>query len=249
MRLRQEVLIIPVIDLLNGEVVHAVRGERDNYMPVKSTLAEGSDPLEIAKALIRVTGSNQVYFADLDAILNRGSNRGLFPHLKSLGISLMVDAGVSDAGSALDVKRAGADKIIIGTETISDIDQLSEITEQIDPDDLVLSIDIKKGMVLSNADDLNGVAPVEAIKRLSGKGITSFIMLTLDLVGSGEGPDTGLLSQARREFPSHTFISGGGVKSPVNLAQLNSAGADGVLVATALHMGWITRNDIPGNSI
>ncbi|NLD39329.1 MAG: hypothetical protein GX654_20935 [Desulfatiglans sp.] len=242
-------LIIPVIDLLNGEVVHAVRGERDNYMPVKSTLACGSDPLEIANALTKVTGSDQVYIADLDSILNRGCNRGLFPHLKSQGISLMVDAGVSDAGSALTIKRAGADKIIIGTETISDIDQISEITKQINPDCLVLSIDIKKGVVLSKADELKGVDPVEAIKRLSGKGIKSFIILTLDLVGSGEGPDTGLISRARRVFPYHTLISGGGVKSPVHLARLNAAGADGVLVATALHKGWINRNNIPNNSI
>ncbi|MBN1905146.1 MAG: nickel transporter [Deltaproteobacteria bacterium] len=241
--------IIPVIDILNGEVVHAVRGERDNYMPVKSTLAEGSDPLEIAKVLTRVTGSNHVYIADLDAILNRGSNRELFPLLKSIGISLMVDAGVSDAGSALDVKRAGADKIIIGTETISDIDQLTEIAKQIDSDGLVMSIDIKKGVVLSKADELNGVAPLEAIKKLTGKGIKNFIILTLDLVGSGEGPDAGLINQARREFPSHTLISGGGVKSHVHLRQLNAAGADGVLVATALHRGWITRNHIFNNSI
>jgi hypothetical protein len=30
----------------------------------------------------------------------------------------------------------------------------------------------------------------------------------------------------------------------VHLDQLRIAGADGVLVATALHMGWIKRNDI-----
>jgi phosphoribosylformimino-5-aminoimidazole carboxamide ribotide isomerase len=151
------------------KVVHAVRGERNNYMPVKSILAEGCDPLEIANALTKVTGSDQVYIADLAAILNRGSNRGLFPHLKSQGISLKVDAGVSDAGSALTIKRAGADRIIIGTETISDIDQLSEIIWQIDPDELVLSIDVKKGMVLSKADGLKGVEPCRGIKRFIRK--------------------------------------------------------------------------------
>ncbi len=241
--------IIPVIDLLNGKVVHAVRGEREKYMPVKSILAEGSDPEEIANALIKVTGSNQLYIADLDAILKTGGNSGLFPIFKSHGISLMVDTGVSDAGSALTLKRAGVDRIIIGTETISDIDQLSEIIWQIDPDELVLSIDVKKGMVLSKADGLKGVDPVRAIEMFTGRGLNSFIILALDLVGSGGGPDTGLISQVRKEFPSHTIISGGGVRSPSHLSQLKNAGADGVLIATALHMGWIKRDDIQGNSI
>ncbi len=242
-------LIIPVIDLLDGKVVHAMRGEREKYRPVKSILAEGSDPVEIARALTTATGSNQLYIADLNAILKKGTNSGLFPHIKSHGISLMIDAGVSDLRSALDVKRAGADKIIVGTETISDIDQLSEITGQIDPYDIVLSIDIKKGMVLSKAYGLMGIAPVRAIEKLAERGIKSFIFLTLDLVGSGEGPDAFLISEARREFSSHTLISGGGVKSPVHLDQLKLAGADGVLVATALHMGWITRDDILNNRI
>jgi phosphoribosylformimino-5-aminoimidazole carboxamide ribotide isomerase len=236
--------IIPVIDLLNGEVVHAVRGEREKYRPVKSTLASGSDPTDIALALTRAANCNQVYIADLDSILNKGCNNEVFPLLKGRGLSLMVDAAASDAVSALAVKKAGADKVIIGSETLSNINQLTEITKQIDPDDLVLSIDIKKGMVLSGADEINSIDPVKAIEKLTGKGINQFILLTLDLVGSGEGPDIALISKVRKVFPSHTLISGGGVRSPVHLTQLNAAGVDGVLVATALHMGWITRNDI-----
>lgn len=241
--------IIPVIDLLNGEVVHAVRGERDKYRPVKSVLAEGSDPAGIAQALTIATGCTQVYIADLDAILNRGSNREIFPMLKSKGISLMVDAAVSDARSALDIKRAGADKIVLGTETLAGINQLTEITKQINPDDLVLSIDIKKSMVLSVAEALKELDPLKAIGKLTGKGITSFILLTLDLVGSGEGPDTELIRRAREAFPFLNFISGGGVKSPSHLSQLKNAGADGVLIATALHKGWVTKNDILSNGI
>ena len=48
--------VIPVIDLLGGEVVHAVRGEREKYRPVKRLLAPGSNPLDIARAFINETG-------------------------------------------------------------------------------------------------------------------------------------------------------------------------------------------------
>ena len=43
--------VIPVIDLKGGAAVHAVRGERERYRPLDSTLAAGSDPVEVARAV------------------------------------------------------------------------------------------------------------------------------------------------------------------------------------------------------
>jgi len=44
--------VIPVLDLLDGHVVRAVRGERAAYLPIRSSLAAGSEPLAIARALL-----------------------------------------------------------------------------------------------------------------------------------------------------------------------------------------------------
>ena len=53
-----------------------------------------------------------------------------------------------------------------------------------------------------------------------------------------------MIKQAKRNFPGHTFIAGGGVKIPGHLQKLSDIGANGVLVATSLHKGWITGPDI-----
>jgi phosphoribosylformimino-5-aminoimidazole carboxamide ribotide isomerase len=243
------VKIIPVIDLLNGEVVHAVRGEREKYRPVKSILTPGSNPTDIARALMSETGCMDIYIADLDAILKKGSNSKVFPSLKELGASLIVDAAANNVASVNAVKMACADKVIIGSETLFDINQLTEIIDKINGDSLIFSLDIRKGAVLSGAEGLKGVDPVKAIGNVVGKGIKDFIILTLDLVGSGEGPDTELIRMVRKEFPMLNLISGGGVKSPGHLDLLKAAGADSVLVATALHMGWIKRADILSHEI
>jgi phosphoribosylformimino-5-aminoimidazole carboxamide ribotide isomerase len=238
------VKIIPVIDLLDGEVVHAVRGEREKYLPVKSVLTPGSNPADIARALMLETGCHEIYIADLDAILKKGSNSKVFPILKQQDVSLIVDAAANDITSVKAVKMAGADKVIIGSETLSDIDQLAEIIDEINGDSLIFSMDIRNGNVLSGAEELKDINPVKTIEKVATRGISSFIILTLDLVGSGEGPDTGLIRRVRKEFPMLNLISGGGVKTPSHLDQLKAAGADSVLVATALHMGWIKRDDI-----
>lgn len=49
--------IIPVIDLLGGQAVHSVRGEREKYRPVESLLVSGIDPIDIAHVFVKETTS------------------------------------------------------------------------------------------------------------------------------------------------------------------------------------------------
>ena len=61
--------VVPVIDLKDGTAVHAVRGERERYRPVNSTLAgDDGDPLALARAFRSALGLDELYVADLDAI-------------------------------------------------------------------------------------------------------------------------------------------------------------------------------------
>ncbi|MCA9070617.1 MAG: hypothetical protein KDA84_16920, partial [Planctomycetaceae bacterium] len=60
--------IFPVLDLMEGQVVRGVAGQRDQYRPVESVLTSGSDPLQIAHAFQAHLGLSTFYLADLDAI-------------------------------------------------------------------------------------------------------------------------------------------------------------------------------------
>ncbi|HLN90033.1 MAG TPA: HisA/HisF-related TIM barrel protein, partial [Candidatus Binatia bacterium] len=65
--------VIPVIDILNKVVVHAVKGKRNEYKPIQSILCRSVEPLEVAKAF-RTLGFSEVYVADLDAIISCSTN-------------------------------------------------------------------------------------------------------------------------------------------------------------------------------
>ena len=69
--------IIPVIDVLGGVVVHAVRGRRKEYQPLKSGLCESTDPVDVAAAL-KALGFSELYVADLDAITRGQANFAVF---------------------------------------------------------------------------------------------------------------------------------------------------------------------------
>jgi uncharacterized protein related to proFAR isomerase len=61
------------------------------------------------------------------------------------------------------------------------------------------------------------------------------IVMTLERVGSGAGPDLDTLQAVRRLAPEAMLIGAGGIRSEDDLARAAAAGADAWLVASALH--------------
>src|SRR5918994_25530 len=70
------VRVVPVIDLKDGTAVHAVRGERERYRPVRSALTgDDGDASALARAFRSELGLDELYVADLDAIGGGGGPR------------------------------------------------------------------------------------------------------------------------------------------------------------------------------
>jgi uncharacterized protein related to proFAR isomerase len=121
------VRLIPVLDLKGGVAVHAVRGERAHYAPVRSVLAPSPDPVVLAGAFMTKLGCRECYVADLDAIQGQGDHGPVIRAIADLGVAVWLDAGVStpvDATRALD---RGAARVIVGTETLGERDMLTRI--------------------------------------------------------------------------------------------------------------------------
>jgi HisA/HisF family protein len=231
--------VIGVIDLKDGVAVHAVRGERQRYRPVRSGLVEGADPVDVARALRDRLGLNELYVADLDAI---AGGLGHDETLRALAAEaeLMVDAGAGDAAGVERVLSLGAARAIVGTETLADAAAFAKLPL----DRLVLSLDMRAGEVLARDPELATLGPGEALARLTRAGLREAIVLDLARVGSGEGPDVELVRELHGRFPRLALLAGGGVRDAADLRALAQAGAAGALVATALHSGAIGRDDL-----
>jgi HisA/HisF family protein len=230
---------------MGGQVVQGLRGERQRYQAVHSGLVIGSDPVAIARALCRECDGRAVYVADLDALEGRGDQREVIRELRDqLGVEAWVDAGVSDSEAASRLLEAGAARVIVGTETLTDIRALRAIRKILPASQLLVSVDIGDHGVLSRCSALSGRPPLAVIESLAREEVTEVILLALRQVGTGGGPDLETLVAVREAFPGLRLIAGGGVRSGEDLRALAEAGADAVLLATALHRGWITAADI-----
>jgi phosphoribosylformimino-5-aminoimidazole carboxamide ribotide isomerase len=230
---------------MGGRVVQGLRGDRQRYRAVDSTLVQGCEPAAIAQALCRACEGNVAYVADLDAITGAGDHGGVIRELRErLGVEPWVDAGAGDAGAASRLAQSGAARVIVGTETLTDLGALRAIRDALPGEGPLVSLDVGKDGVLSGCRELAGRPPLDALGLLAAEGATEVILLALTRVGTATGPDLPTLRAARTAFPGLRLIAGGGVHTPDDLRRLAETGADGVLLATALHRGWITTADV-----
>jgi phosphoribosylformimino-5-aminoimidazole carboxamide ribotide isomerase len=231
--------VIPVIDLKGGAAVHAVRGQRERYRPLRSGLVGGSDPLRVARAFRGELELDELYVADLDAIAGGSPHREALAALAQEA-RVMVDAGVTDLVAARPLLELGVARVVIGTETLADEAALERLADL----PLVLSLDLRDGRLLSPVPELARLGPSEALARLTRSGVREVIVLDLARVGSGVGPQVELVGELCTRFPDLELLAGGGVRDLADLRALAAGGAAGALVATALHAGAIGGDEL-----
>jgi phosphoribosylformimino-5-aminoimidazole carboxamide ribotide isomerase len=235
--------VIPVIDLKGGVAVHAVRGDRERYRPVRSVIADGSDPVRLARAMRERLGLDELYVADLDAIAGGTGTPDVVASL-ARDARVMVDAGTATATAIARLLDLGVARVVIGTESLPGVDAFRRLRSELPDAPLVLSVDLRGGSLLSPDRELAALGAADALARLVDAGAREAIVLDLLRVGSGEGPDVPLIGELHARLPEVQLLAGGGVRDAGDLGALAEAGAAGALVATALHGGAIGLDEL-----
>ena len=231
--------IIPVIDILNGKVVHAVKGQRHNYQPLESILFKSTEPLETAKGF-KALGFSELYVANLDAIIDCSTDFGFFKDIaEETGLRLMVDAGVTSIDRAQKLFENNVSKLIIGTETLQSKKFVAQAVEIFGSNRVVVSLDLKGDKILVKLGFDGCLSPICLLKDFKAMGVSQVIVLDLARVGSGEGVNLDFLKKVIAEVGVEVYV-GGGVRDINDLVELKKLGVSGALIATALHTGKIS---------
>lgn len=223
--------IIPVIDIKDGIVVHARRGRRAEYAPLNSPLVEGCEPVAVARALCALCRTTSLYVADLDALAGRPVNEATLAALASVAAP-WVDAGATTPAAAAALHRAGVARNVVGTESLGPGAELSP--------PVVLSVDLRDGRLISQDPELAGREPSAAVPLARALESRELLVIDLARVGSSAGPPLDAVAALVAALPGTAIYAGGGVRDDADLSALESVGAAGALVATALHEGRVT---------
>lgn len=115
--------IIPVIDLMHGQVVHARKGEREHYHLIQSRLSSDSQPINIVNGLRGLYPFTSLYIADLDAIQKRGQHLSVVAELQLAHpeLEIWIDAGFSSVAELQPWLDLGV-RPVLGSESIADME-------------------------------------------------------------------------------------------------------------------------------
>lgn len=220
--------VIPVVDLAAGQVVHAVRGERARYAPVRSRLCEGAAPLTVARALLAHSGAATLYVADLDALQGGAPQWPVVAALRAAlpGVAIWLDAAFTTP-AAVQAAQAQGVVPVIASEALPHAAAAAALLPAPRAEGVILSLDRRAGLALDAAGLWHHPACWPR----------TVIAMTLDRVGAETGPDLTTLAALRAQAPDVRWVGAGGLRHTGDAAQARAAQAHGWLVASALHAG------------
>lgn len=222
-------ILIPAIDLAQGRVVHARRGRRDSYQPVRSKLCRSCEPTDVIAGLLCLHTFSTLYIADLDAIRGLGDQSTVIEKLRDQfpDLDIWIDPGINTRARYHQWQQLALGSTVLGSETLSNLELLKNTLPA--DTDTVLSLDFKGDRLLGPP----------GLREQPEHWPRRIIVMCLDRVGSDEGPDTELMQQVRRKSPESDLFAAGGVRDLDDLLQLQQTGVTGTLLASALHNGHI----------
>jgi len=227
--------ILPVLDIMGGQVVRGIRGRRHEYRPIVSQLTPSSTPLDVARAIRHQFGLAELYVADLDAIAGGPPSLAIYSCLRAEGFRLCVDAGLREAAEARPLAADGTEQLVFGLETLRDPQELTRACDRFGRR-IVFSLDLRDGEPLGDRESWRGGDAFSIAEQAIAAGVRCLIVLDLSRVGTGEGAGTEALCQRIvLSHPNVDVLAGGGIRGVKELRRLQSIRVAGVLLASALH--------------
>ncbi|MFX1239439.1 MAG: HisA/HisF-related TIM barrel protein, partial [Promethearchaeota archaeon] len=224
--------------------VHAIEGRRTHYTPLKSVFFKTKDPFKIVEILRNDLYFKEIYIADLDAIINRKPSLNILKKIQQLsGIEVMLDPGITTINDIATYLELNLGCLILGLETIESLDIVLNSVQIYGKKNIILSLDMYDGNVISKLKEKKFQNPLNLIEEIETLGVNRVILLDLKRVGSKIGGIPPLFLEIRRKFQGDLLV-GGGIKDLKDIEIYKKHDFSGVLIATALYDGSISKEKV-----
>lgn len=242
--------IIPCLDIREGRVVKGVQF---------GNLRDSGDPVELARAY-EAQGADELVILDVSATPEgRGTAVETLRLVRAaISIPITIGGGIRRVADAERMLANGADKVGVNTAAVDRPQILTELSERVGAQCVVIAVDAARRAGLDDAADtrslewevvthsgknrtgLDALAWMTQAERL---GAGEVLLTSWDRDGSRSGYDLELLAAAARAT-RRPIIASGGADSPGHMAEALRAGADAVLAASIFHEGEWTVGGI-----
>lgn len=233
-------IIIPAIDLMNGQCVRLSQGD------FATQTIYNTDPLQTALTFQK-TGFTHLHMVDLD-----GARKKTPVHLQTLehvskntNLSIDFSGGIRSLNQARQAFEMGAFAITIGSMAVNDRKTTSSILKEFGPDKVILGADVKNEYI-ATAGWLEQ-SDTDVFSFLSywlEQGFSKVMITDVSKDGMMQGPSTALYQKVLEKFPHIRLIASGGIANMQNIHELEEAGCFGAITGKALYENTIDADEL-----
>ena len=238
--------IIPCLDVDNGRVVKGVK-----FVDIK----DAGDPVQVAKKY-NDQGADEITFLDITASSsNRKTILNVVENVASqVFIPLTVGGGIRSVKDIRSLLNSGADKITINTAAINNPSLISDASDAVGNQCIVVAIDAKRKIdsggklkweiYTHGGRNSTGIDAISWAEEMQKRGAGELLVTSMDKDGTKQGFDLELM-QAINNKVNIPIIASGGVGTLEDMYDgIERGGADAVLAASIFHFGTYTVKDV-----
>jgi len=204
-------ILIPAIDIKDGQVVRLFQGQFDRVTEYSN------DPLEMAQYW-KSQGAQWLHIVDLDgARTGKMENIDVIKKIaKEIGIPVQVGGGVRSEVVAKDLLKSGVARVILGTiaveleELITKSLIILQILGEYGSEQVAVSLDCLNGYVTQRGwTKSSGVKDMDQAKWLEDRGVKTIIYTDITKDGTLQGPNYQALDNILKSTNMGVIASGG----------------------------------------
>ena len=231
-------MIIPAIDLINGQVVRLYQGDYGQKTAYSSSPQARFDDY-VAQ------GAEQLHLVDLDGAKDAKARQlALITELLAVTQApVQVGGGVRNEQDVADLLAAGANRVVVGSTAVKSPELVASWMEKYGPERIVLALDGNieaqgnRQIAVAGWQENSGVSLEALIERFLPAGLKHVLCTDISRDGTLSGSNVELYRDLCARYPSVAFQASGGIGGLADIEALKDTGVRGVILGRALLEG------------
>ena len=224
--------IFPAIDIKGGKCVRLLKGDFANLTEYEKSPEEQAN-------IFSNFGFKYLHVIDLDGALEgKLVNKNIIQNITKINnLKIQIGGGIRSLDQISDLLNLGADKVILGTKAIEDINFLKKACEKFKKK-IILAIDVRNGFIaLSGWKKQTSISAADFITKVDTLEISRIIYTDINRDGTKLGPDIDEAIKFSNLTKIPIVVSGGisSLQDVINIKDKKSKKIEGVIVGKAIY--------------
>ena len=228
-------IILPAIDVKDGQCVRLIRGEYDTAHKV------AEDPVKTALSF-QSDGAEWLHMVDLDGAKDKKmSNRDVILSVASqTSMHIEVGGGIRELNSMEFYLSHGISRVILGSAALKNPSLVSDAIREFGSEAIAVGIDARNGYVATEGWlDTSDVHFLDLAQKMEDIGVKTIIFTDISRDGTLTGPNLEQL-QAINDKVSCNIIASGGISGLNDIKALRKLNLYGAICGKAIYSGNMT---------